>query len=319
MEPEKRHKVGCASIVSVALLAFLTTAYLVRSDGLYAVTIWPPIAWLLIPFLLFLISLRKKNRFRRGLVVLWLLFFLVFSEEPLALWHSIVAGGKANLTVVTLNCAGGSPEAAAEVAAYHPDIVLLQESPSEQEVAKLASRLYGDQAAHLHGVDASILVRGTLEPIELPKGTGDFVAAHATLAGGQKLAIVSLRLQPPIFRLDYWNPACWQDYAENRRLRREELLTIAEFIRAKVGNEPILLGGDFNTPPDPGVTGCLTPELRDAYPESGTLWGYTAVNEFPLARIDQIWVSQGFSPISTTAFKTVNSDHRLVRCHLKVE
>jgi len=307
-----------ARIVSAILWLFLTAAYLVRTDGLYAVTIWPAIVWTAVGLLLLLPGCRR-NRSRQfwGLFVAWIVFFLGFAEEPLSLVHSLLPNSaKPVLTVVTLNCAGGDPRAAAEVAAYHPDIVFLQESPSAKEVEALAKGLYGKRAQWLHGVDASIIAScNRLEPIPLPKGTGNFVAARLKYDEGELVA-VSLRLQPPIFRLDYWSPDCWDAYAENRRKRREEFREIANFLKEEVPGGPVILAGDFNTPPDWRVTAPIAGRLTDAYAESGSLWGYTAVNEFPLARIDQIWVSRNFKPIETTAFKTENSDHRLVRCRL---
>jgi len=306
-------------VISVILLFFLVPFYIDRDERVYAVTIWPAIVWSGLGFLLLLPGIRRyRNRQFYALVGAWLGLALVFSEEWIGLSHLFSAAAlKPDLTVVTLNCAGGNPLAANEVGEYHPDLVLLQESPSSTEIADLTRKLYGKEGASLPGADASIVVHGTIEPMALPRATNDFVAAHVTLWNGRKLVVVSLRLAPPVFRLDYWSADCWREYSDSYLIRQKELRGIMDYLLSHTKDEPIILGGDFNTPPEPGIFECMHPRLRDVYPESGTLWGYTAVNEFPLARIDQIWVSRNFKALDTTAFKTEHSDHRLVRVKLR--
>ncbi len=318
---KRKHGWGLVALrlLSGTLLFFVSFAYEIQIDPLYAITIWPALVWCLPGFLLLLPGIRRyRGRHFWWVLGGWILFAAVFSEEPIGILHSLRTPVlRPDLTVVSLNCEGGNPLAADEVAAYKPDLVLLQESPSSMEVADLAKKLYGKEGASLPGRDASIVVHGTLEPIPLPRSTSDFVAAHVTLWNGRKLDVVSLRLSPPVFRLDYWSPDCWSEYADSRIRRREELARIVDYLKIRTGDAPMILGGDCNAPPDPVTFQSLKPRLRDAYPESGTFWGYTAVNDFPLARIDQIWVSYHFKPLETTAFKTEHSDHRLVRCYLR--
>ncbi len=306
-------------LVPLTLLVGLVVLYTTRVDALAALTIWPIWAWFLPAGLLLLMGVRRgraRNRLWVGLA--WLAAWAAIGDEPLAITRAAVASSpSSSLRVVTLNCAGGNEEAAREAVNQPADVVLLQESPTQTALERIRRGL-GKDWSLLAGVDGSILVHGRLTPVPLPRGTGDFVAAWARLRErSSEVLIVSLRLTPPVFRLDYWNPACWRDYAENRSIRRVEVRGIARFVASVKGQAPLILAGDFNTPPDPSVTSPLDPLARDTFRIAGRGWGATAVNDYPVVRIDQVWVSRGFEPVQVYAKKTMNSDHRLVVADLK--
>jgi endonuclease/exonuclease/phosphatase (EEP) superfamily protein YafD len=84
-------------------------------------------------------------------------------------------------------------------------------------------------------------------------------------------------------------------------------------------SSPKLIGGDFNLPARDGATRSLKPELRDAYPSSGAGLCNTIINDYPMHRIDQIWVSSEMQPQVMRVFKTKYSDHRMVVCDISLE
>lgn len=127
---------------------------------------------------------------------------------------------------------------------------------------------------------------------------------------------MSLRLVPPVVQFDLWSPGCWQAYAENRRVRREQLREVAEYLATIPSAVPIILGGDFNAPGGDAIFRLLRPRLHDAFAEGGTGWGNTALNDLPVSRIDQLWVSQLFRAHALHAQRTQNSDHRMVVSYL---
>ena len=122
---------------SVALGVALAVVYVWRPDACAAVTIVPVGAWLVPGLALTVLDLRS----RRGWVVVaaWVVFLIALAEEPRSLGRGLIRSGTlapgtmsppvGAIRVVSLNCAIGTVPAADEVAAYHPDIVLLQESP----------------------------------------------------------------------------------------------------------------------------------------------------------------------------------------------
>ena len=58
--------------------------------------------------------------------------------------------------------------------------------------------------------------------------------------------------------------------------------------------------------------------LSDAWLRSGSGWGATVPEFFPLARIDQIWISRGIQPVSVRVVRVEGSDHRAVIADLSV-
>jgi vancomycin resistance protein VanJ len=298
----------------------MTFCYAFRPDICAAVTVWPAWVWFVLGLLVATTALRrKKNKPLLVITPLWLLYLFAFSEEawyPLTFVRSVQAlesgGSQPTIRVVTLNCAGGDERAALEAAGYQPDIVLLQESPARREVEEVGRRLFGGEAGVLYGLDASIIVRGKIEPVPLPRTLAGYFVQGRARVEGVEVEVISTRLLPAVFREDLWSPSCWTAHAENRRARREWLRPIAERVNALPDGVPIIVGGDFNAPQGDAVFRLLQPRLRDAFSEAGTTWGNTITNEMPFLRIDQIWISGHFSATSVAAHKTVHSDHRMV-------
>lgn len=304
-------------VVSALLCLGLALCYWMRPDAFAAFTIFP--VWCSALLGLLLTGMGWHRQLRRpfqGVAVLWLLFLLVFAEEP----HSLLRGlwpapaqNAAGLRVVSLNCSAGNPLAGAEVAKWNPDVVLLQESPSRSDVERLARRLYGNEGGFVWGVDGSIIARGELTPRDLPPALGNyFVQAGLRLPQGREVEIVSLRLMTPPFRIDWWSAAGREAYRASRELQTTQMNAIAQQIGAVPEERAIFIGGDFNAPQGDAIYRVLRPRLRDSFARAGRGWGNTIINEFPALRIDQIWASDGLQPQSVTAHKTENTDHRAV-------
>jgi endonuclease/exonuclease/phosphatase (EEP) superfamily protein YafD len=126
--------------------------------------------------------------------------------------------------------------------------------------------------------------------------------------------LVSLRLIPPETRLDLWSTACWRAHLHDRLVRKEQMQKLVDHLGSFKSDIPYIVGGDFNSPAGDAVSRLLKPRLKDTFREGGIGWGNTGVNEFPVSRPDQIWVSRDFKAIAAWAVKTRNSDHRMVVC-----
>ena len=125
------------------------------------------------------------------------------------------------------------------------------------------------------------------------------------------MRLVSLRLMPPAFRVDLFTPAAWATVAQNRKLRREEMQEILDHM----GRQPALptiMGGDFNAQSGDPSLNEVNRLYADAFYRSGAGWGHTAVNEFPLARIDRVFTSGPLNPKVMRVIQTEHSDHRMV-------
>lgn len=312
-----------ALAVSVLLGVILSVCYAIRPDACAAVTIIPVWAWIVPGLLLVVPALWGRSRVRGSRLASlgWLAFLLIFAEEPWSApraWLAPPPRRASTVRVVSLNCNIGSARAAAEVAAYRPDIVLLQETPSRPAVETLAARLFGAAGSVVHGPEASIIVHGTAAPAALPSRLRSyFVQARVRLASGLEAEVFSTRLVPAALRLDLWSPTCWRAQVENRRKRRTELSAIATRAAALPADLAVIVGGDFNAPQGDAVFRALRPQLRDTFHTAGRGWGNTILNGLPVLRIDQVWTSKDLRALNVVARTTVYSDHRMVVCDLE--
>lgn len=294
--------------VSAGWLVSMFGLYMVRPGITTAITVWP--AWIVL--IIGLMFTAKSRCHRMALLFCWLFFGNLFVDEFQSIPRSLRPEPARDFRVVTLNCAGGSLLAAEEVIALKPDLVLFQESPSRRHLEEVALKLFGPRPGLVWGPDASIIARGGLAERALPQGTSNFVAATWTPERGRSLDVVSLRLTPPVLRIDLYDPSAWSDFARNRESRTAEVKDIAAAL-AGMGFRPDLVGGDFNTPPDAGVQGPLVQGMLDAFGSAGVGLGATCVNPMPcIVRIDQIWSGPKSKPVRARVVKTEHSDHRML-------
>ncbi|RYG39325.1 hypothetical protein EON81_01465 [bacterium] len=299
---------GFATVWMGLGLAFVAGAYLIPNDALAAFTIFPAWTWLIVAALPLMYRHRRFDRtILRIYVVLTAALFLGLTEEWRSLSRIPAKPSKANVRIVTLNCASLSGSAE-EVIPYRPDIVLLTENPGRPDCEALARRLFGSEGRAVVGPDGAILGRAPLRKIDVPRGTSDFTAAMGAVRG-VPVGLISLRLIPPQFNIALYDAQAWRDVAENRRARREQIEGIAAWVRDHP--EIRLIAGDYNAQPWDPCLRAMPEGFLDAFPRAGTGWGHTAVNDYPLARIDQIW-TKDWRPTRVWVQKTVNSDHRMV-------
>ncbi len=313
-----------AFVSSVVFLTAVSLCLLIQPDWLAAVSIVPAWCWLLPGFLMLAIGYEQHRK--RGFVIvlmLWVLYTIIFVEEtkslffnrsaPASEWKQVRENGH-GIRVVSLNCAGNA-QAAKEVAKWKPDIVLLQESPARTDVEQLARELFDENGCFLAGRDTSLIASGKILSYSNDPAT-HFVYAELELSGKLKLNIVSLRLSPPVFRLDFWMPGFWNEHRNKRIQHRQQIAELMQYLKARPSSGPVIVGGDFNSPPNDAALLAMSPQLHDTFSIAGNGWGATGTSDYPLFRVDQIWASRKLQAKSVTAHKTEHSDHRIVRCDL---
>jgi vancomycin resistance protein VanJ len=317
----------CGSVVLVlsAILSGLTTLFFLTAwDQVAAITTFPQWSWALIGTLAAMIGWRlmgRRARFPPLLLVGWLLTTLLFADNLVSVVRGLAHGSapsssapSGSLRIVTLNCAS-SPLAAAETMKFNPEVVLLQESPASNEVARLAREWFGEKASFVVGLDCTIVSRHTLRALE-QRPSPRYTQAILLLSGDREILVTSLRLNPPLGKSDLWNPATWRAYVKDRQVRKRQLQAVLERPSTKP-EFPEIMAGDFNAPAGDGIYKLLI-GFRDAHRRAGRGWGNTALNSLPFFRPDQIWLKRLF-PVSCYAVRTTNSDHRMVVADLLLD
>lgn len=308
-DPDRKRRIfGFASGWAAFWLLLTAVAYLFPGDALAAFDIFPAWTWIGLALLPLAARCRRYDwRVVAGTLIVATALSFATTEE----WRSLLrfSHGRQpdSFRIVVLNCASLT-EAAEEVVPFRPDLVLLTENPGRPACEKIAERLFGKEGRAVVGPDGAILARAPLEKIETPRGTHDFTAAETVILG-KRLGLLALRLQPPEFNIELFNLETWRSLTANRQSRRKEIETIAAWVRDH--SKIRLMAGDYNAQPwDPSLK-AMPEGFADVFKAAGTGWGHTAVNDYPLARIDQIW-TRGWKPLRVWVQKTRNSDHRMV-------
>jgi vancomycin resistance protein VanJ len=93
-------------------------------------------------------------------------------------------------------------------------------------------------------------------------------------------------------------------------IRRSQAEALMGALAEETG--PLIVCGDFNTPPRGTVYASLARRWQDAFGAAGWGFGYTFASRAPLLRIDYVWLSAGLRPIRVEVPPSRASDHRPV-------
>jgi endonuclease/exonuclease/phosphatase (EEP) superfamily protein YafD len=320
-------------LVGASLLLHLFTVYCFarQPDRFAAFTVMP--IWLWGGFGLLLSS--AAFYFLRAplslvMTAVWAVTLLVGADEARVLANTgknpPLAGpserheGQPVLRVVTLNCAQfkyGNP--APDIAAWQPDIVLLQDIFPHQvrQVHDLIFDGRGDYRTHMTN---GVVTRWKIQR-EIRNPTQDDQQVSILHPSGMEIEVVNVHLATAATDLRLWKKSAWADHRNNRVLRKKELSLTQQILQQTTGfpNTPTLFGGDFNAPASDIVHRQLSLDFVDAFATAGTGWGNTYHRRFPILRIDHIYATRHFAPVRCRAVTTRHSDHRMVVADLLVK
>lgn len=292
--------------------------YWLRPDSLAAITILPAWAWLTLLFLI--LPFLRRRHFPLSLLPLttWLAFLLIHVEEPktfaTGLFNPINETKLPNtLRLASMNCGGGLVAPLYELLDLQPDVVFLQEPPPQEDVEHFAKQLFGDDGHYICNADTCIIAKGHLT---FSTNTPSLIYTHGTLELPDigTLHLISLRLRTGSTRTDLWNPDAWAEHRAQRKLQRNQL----QQIMSEAGtHDSMVIAGDFNAPQGDGIYSALRPHFFDTFHASGKGIGNTIINDLPILRIDQIWVSSDFTAHQSFSRKSMHSDHRFVISDIK--
>ncbi len=94
---------------------------------------------------------------------------------------------------------------------------------------------------------------------------------------------------------------------------------ISELLRITSGVKgPLIVAGDFNTPPRGRLYGRIAGNFRDSFRSVGWGFGYSFRTDLPVMRIDYVWAGSGTQPRACSSRALVGSDHRPVVAELVI-
>ncbi len=228
------------------------------------------------------------------------------------------APGRGELRVMTWNVMElkGNPDGVvATIRREMPDVLLLQEvrqQPRTDPVAWLASRLPGWQS--VRGADVAILSphplgpatayslgvrsssrRALRAPIRIGARSVECLVAHFSTADRQSA-----------------REAAWQhpraQMEVSAAVRAEQTTRLTSLLSGIP--RPLIVGGDFNSPPDSILDRAMTARLSSTFNAGGLGFGWSYPARLPLLRIDHVYVSADLRVRNCRVLPTLASDHR---------
>jgi endonuclease/exonuclease/phosphatase (EEP) superfamily protein YafD len=314
---------------SVALHFLTVVAFARQPDALAAYTVMPIWVWGGIGLLL-CGSAFFFMRAPLSLVVtaVWTLTLLLGADEARVIGNlgkeapkpgrAGIAQGMRPIRVITLNAARfrfGDPSG--DLAAWEPDIVILQEAAGYR-VKAIADRLFDGKGDYrtfsLNGVATRWKIT---REVRNPDRRFHFFNHNVTIEipNRGEIEVANVHLSSAATDLRLWQPDCWRTHREHRHQRRVEMAVALRVLEDTTGfpnARPVILAGDFNAPPSDPVQHQLDRDFVDAFHAAGTGWGNTFQRRIPILRLDQIHTTRHFTPIRCRAVTTRHSDHRFV-------
>lgn len=316
---------GWACVGSSFLLWILAVfCFAAQPDHFAAFTVLPIWVW---GGLGMIVSLKAwyflRARFALALTTIWALTLLIAADEARVIRHIGHAPplpgpakphmGQDVIRVVTLNCATflhGDP--APDLAAWRPDVVLLQDAYPHQ-VKRISRALFGDQGNFIAHQTNGIATRWKIQNDSRHTTQRNLLTTLIT-PNGRSITVVNIHLASAATNLRFWDRLAWREHRINRAIRLSELSRIRQILAHSAGfsQTPILFGGDFNAPATDITHRGLKEDLVNVFAAVGTGWGNTYHRRFPIQRIDHLYASRHFAPVRCGAITTRHSDHRMV-------
>ncbi|MEN8795732.1 MAG: endonuclease/exonuclease/phosphatase family protein [Akkermansiaceae bacterium] len=311
--------------VSMAL-HFLTVVLYVRlPDAFAAFTVFPIWSWGIIGILLSAIAFVSFRGHLSLLVsLIWVFTILMMADEASSIGRlatpQLKAGraephaGSRVLRVATLNCARRAPLDGL-TREYQPDILFLQEIPRSYQLKKIVDEIFAGEGDYRYNIKkgCAVMVRGKIEfEVPIPKYRAQILTVKMNT--GESIQLMNTHLQVATTNLRLWDPECWRQHRDNRKLRQSELAYTMNVLRQKSPSHrlPTIIAGDFNAPANDAVYRLLGSNFTGAFESVGTGWGNTYHRALPLLRIDHIFSSEKLVPIRCKTLKLKDSDHRAV-------
>jgi len=230
------------------------------------------------------------------------------------------------LRVMTYNIRGGTwnlDRAIATIRAADPDVVCLQEARTnsqagtnelERKVREGLRGYVGHREESIMTLARSQIVEFGHERLMVGRHSRPLVRARIRHAGSAvTVCNVHFVLSEPVSSARRTGLRTFVERAVEVRRDQAEALIKA----TRRDHRPMIVCGDFNTPPRGVVYGMLAGEWEDAaYVRSG--FGYTFASTLPVLRIDYIWHSPDLLATRTETPASTGSDHRPVVADLIV-
>jgi len=236
-----------------------------------------------------------------------------FAHPPIAPERRAAPDGDFPIRIATINCATfGFGDPTEDLEKWDPDIVLIQQSFPYQ-TKMISDALYGGNGDYRAYMTNGIATRFEIRR-EVRNPTMRNQQVTVRLPDGREIEVVNVHLATAATDMRLWSSGSRELHRKNRDLRRKELSIVLQVLEktSNFPSTPTIFGGDFNAGATDIVHRQLVRDFEDAFSEVGRGWGDTFHRRFPILRIDHIYATRQFQPLSCGTVVTKKTDHRMV-------
>ena len=328
--PASRSRLDRLTTVYLVALALLGIAERFVGERFWLTTLltYGPQCVFLIPGALLLPFVIWKRRWKTlGKLGGALLVYLLLDGWRLSL-PAPAMQGEVPIRLLTYNIrsgGGGIEKLARAIRSASPDAICLQEASPyfslPDPMPELQKRLpewrftsYGDLAVGVRG--------GQIEGLEVVRYPvpGSYRAALLvrTTLKGQPLTLVTTHLATAFHGETIGSqrrklPRYLESTARARRVQLDALLARTDRVSG-----PVILCGDFNTPPRGVEYARLAIRFTDAFAAVGNGFGWSYSSVHPLLRIDYVWCNEKVRPVEAKILDWPHSDHKPLLADLAI-
>jgi len=309
------------SNVVFLLLLYLGETLIAERHWLTTLITYAPQQLLGVPTVLLLLYSIARRRWRILAVNAVAAIFFAFAMLGLSIpfgAYTRLSGPRICVMTYNINHASkGAEQIAENVRRIGPDIVCFQETNLVEHLPDPVVELKRVLPGWYSASDGQLAVfsRYPISECVIHRPLAEYwrVFLEVTvLVKGRRLTVIDLHLNTAA------EPASLTDHRGSmaaylrgstgaRATQISELLKIATHITG-----PLIVAGDFNTPPRGRIYSRMAGRFRDTFRASGWGFGYSYRSNLPLMRIDYVFAGKGLHPVRCAAPALAGSDHRPV-------
>jgi vancomycin resistance protein VanJ len=237
-------------------------------------------------------------------------------------WQRLMAGTPqgAHFRILTCNMhyhREGSVPLERLVAAARPDIVLLQEWRGSEESPAFAGGTWNTHDVHGLFLASAYPVRRATQYGYGSTGEKGLIMRYELDTPAGVIHVFSLHLASPregLAKMIHERGAAPADLETETQLRWRQSRFLARVAEGISG--PVILAGDYNTPPESAIFRNLWSHYSDAFGCAGWGWGYTFMGARTMVRIDHILTGPGWYCNACWVGPNIGSPHRPVLADL---
>ncbi len=261
-----------------------------------------------------------------ALTLLWVAHVFVGLQIPSSTWRRAQNRPRLRLRAMAYNILGGQNgigSLAATIRAQKPDVLFLEEAVVERAgdpdpVALLHAALPGYFEARAGEVcifSRFPVLAQTQHGYPYGAGSNRFILEAMLDVRGVPVRV--LGVHPYTITFSDPNRSFPQRIAHSLGIRNRQISTMLGIIEHAPSTwkpawrkAPLLVGGDFNTPPRGRNYNALAAKLGDSWREAGWGMGNSYSAALPVVRIDYIWHSPQWTATRAEVINSRASDHR---------